>query len=436
MKVGLIGAHGFIGSHVARRFIQAGHEVIGFGRDLDLGRSLIPAVEWQRCDLNTDTDPDIWADRLRGCDVVVNCAGVLQKTSRDDPVAIHGAATCALFDGALKAGIGRIIHVSALGADDDVDTDYSRSKRVADTYLAGLDADWVILKPSLVVARECYGGTAMVRMLAGLPGLVLIPEQANIVFQPVAMDDLTEGILRLTNTDAPSRLTLAVTGPAVQKLADIVQTIREWLGFGPARILAIPGWVMRPAIMAADLLGYLGVETALRSTSFKQTEKPNIADHAPFERATGLTMQPLGGALANDPASRADRRDARLAAPLIALRMLIAFFWIATGVITLAGIATATTADAAIALAAFIGTTATVGLIVATSCLDVVLGIWLITARDLWRPCAAQIVVSFGYLCGLTLLAPEMWADPVGPLLKVLPIIGATIVLAATGARR
>lgn len=436
MKVGLIGAHGFIGSHVARRFIQAGHEVTGFGRDLDLGRRLVPAVAWQYCDLNTDTDPQTWAERLNGCDVLVNCAGVLQKTSRDDPAAIHGAATCALFDGALKAGVGRIIHISALGADDDVDTDYSRSKRVADTYLAGLDANWVILKPSLVVARECYGGTAMVRMLAGLPGLVAIPEQANIVFQPVAMDDLTDGILRLTDANAPSHLTLAVTGPVVQDLTDIVQTIRVWLGFGPARILLVPGWAMQPAILAADVLGYLGVETALRSTSFKQTEKPNTADHIPFEEATGLKMQLIGAALAKDPASRADRRDARLAAPLIALRVLLAFFWVATGIVTLAGITQAAQADAALALTALVGSTATLGAIIATSCLDVLLGVWLIAARDLWRPCVAQILLSLGYIGGLTLLAPEMWADPLGPLLKVLPIIGATLVLAASGARR
>ncbi|WP_461495195.1 SDR family oxidoreductase [Pyruvatibacter sp.] len=436
MKVGLIGAHGFIGSHVARRFVRAGHEVTGFGRDLDLGRRLVPTVEWRPCDLNTDTDPQIWADRLEGCDVLVNCAGVLQKTSRDDPAAIHGAATCALFDGALKAGVRRIIHVSALGADDDVDTEYSRSKRVADKYLAELDTDWIILKPSLVVARECYGGTAMVRMLAGLPGLVVIPEQANIVFQPVAMDDLTDGILRLSDANAPSRLTLAVTGPAIQDLTDIVQTIRAWLGFGPARMLAVPGWAMRPAILAADLLGYLGVETALRSTSFKQTEKPNTADHVPFEEATGLKVQPIGTALAHDPASRADRRDARLAAPLIALRVLLAFFWIATGIVTLAGITHAAQADAALALTALVGSTATLAAIIATSCLDVMLGVWLITARDLWRPCAAQILLSLGYIGGLTLLAPDMWADPLGPLLKVLPIIGATLVLAASGARR
>lgn len=436
MKVGLIGAHGFIGSHVARRLIRAGHEVTGFGRDLDLGRRLVPAVEWRPCDLNTDTDAHIWAERLDGCDMLVNCAGVLQKTSRDDPAAIHGAATCALFDGALKAGVQRIIHISALGADDDVDTDYSRSKRVADTYLAGLDADWIILKPSLVVARECYGGTAMVRLLAGLPGVVAIPEQANIVFQPVAMDDLTNGILRLTDANAPSRLTLAVTGPVVQDLTEIVQTIRAWLGFGPARIVAVPGWAMRPVILAADLLGYLGVETALRSTSFKQTEKPNTADHVPFEEATGLKMQPIGTALADDPASRADRRDARLAAPLIALRVLLAVFWVATGIVTLTGISHAAQADAALALTALVGGTATLGAIIATSFLDILLGIWLITARELWRPCVAQILLSLGYIGGLTLLAPEMWADPLGPLLKVVPIIGATIVLAASGARR
>ena len=436
MKVGLIGAHGFIGSHVARRFVQAGHEVVGFGRDVKLGSRLLPAVDWRHCDLNIDTEPDIWAERLAGCDVLINCAGVLQKTSRDDPMAIHGAATCALFDGALAAGVGRILHISALGADDDVDTEYSRSKRVADRHLETLDADWVILKPSLVVARESYGGTAMIRMLAGLPGLVPVPEQANIVFQPVAMDDLTEGLLRLAAPQAPSRLTLAVTGPEKHTLTDIIHIVRTWLGFGPARIVSVPGWVMQPVIRTADLLGILGVETALRSTSFKQTEKPNIADHQPFADATGLTMRRISDALAADPASSADKRDARLAAPLIFLRSVLALFWIATGIITLASMSSAAGANAAIALSGLVGSSVTLGVIVATSCLDIALGVWLLIARNLLYPCAAQIALSLGYLGGLTILAPEMWMDPLGPLLKVVPVVAATLILASSGARR
>ncbi|MGD1934436.1 MAG: SDR family oxidoreductase [Candidatus Phaeomarinobacter sp.] len=436
MKVGLVGAHGFIGSHVARRFVQAGHEVIGFGRDVDLGSRMVPAGEWRFCDLNTDTEPGIWAERLTGCEVLINCAGVLQKTSRDDPMAIHGAATRAMFDGALQAGVRRILHVSALGADDDVDTEYSQSKRIADRYLETLDTDWVILKPSLVIARESYGGTAMVRMLAGMPGLVPVPEQANIVFQPVAMDDLTEGMLRLSAKDAPSRLTLAVTGPERKSLTDIIQIIRLWLGFAPARIIGIPTWAMQPAIWVADVLGVLGVETALRSTSFKQTEKPNVADHRPFAKATGLTMRAIPDALADNPASSADKRDARLLAPLALLRAMLAFFWIATGIITLASISSAASAMAAMALSSIIGSSAMLGLIVATSCLDVLFGLWLLAARDPLRPCLAQIAFSLGYLGGLTLLAPAMWMDPLGPLLKVLPIVAATIVLASSGARR
>ncbi len=436
MKVGLVGAHGFIGSHVARRFVHAGHEVIGFGRDVALGSRLLPTVEWRYCDLNTDTESGIWAERLAGCDVLVNCAGVLQRTSRDDPAAIHGAATCALFDGALEAGVGRILHISALGADDDVDTEYSRSKRVADRYLESLDTNWVILKPSLVVARESYGGTALIRMLAGLPGLVPVPEQANIVFQPVAMDDLTEGLLRLATPDAASQVTLAVTGPEQKTLSDIIQTIRAWLGFGPARIISVPRWMMQPAIWTADLLGLFGVETALRTTSFKQTEKPNVADHHPFADATGLAIRTISDALAKDPPSSADKRDARLAAPMIFLRVLLALFWIATGIITLVSVSSALDSTAALALTGIVGLSATIALIIATSCLDVALGVWLLVARDLLRPCLAQIAISLGYVGGLTLLAPAMWMDPLGPLLKVVPIVAATVVLASSGARR
>ena len=121
---------------------------------------------------------------------------------------------------------------------------------------------------------------------------------------------------------------------------------------------------------------------------------------------------------------------------MIFLRSVLALFWIATGIITLASMSSAAGANAAIALSGLVGSSVTLGVIVATSCLDILLGVWLLIARNLLYPCAAQIALSLGYLGGLTILAPEMWMDPLGPLLKVVPVVPATLILASSGARR
>ncbi len=436
MRVAVIGAYGFIGSHVARCFLDAGHEVAGFGRDLEVGRRTVPSAEWHYCDLNCDTDTDVWADRLTGCEVVVNCAGVLQRTARDDPSAIHSAATIALFEGARKIGVRRVVHVSALGADEDVETDYSRSKLAADSHLREMDLDWVILRPSLVIARDCFGGTGLMRMLAGLPGIVPLPGGTGLIFQPVGMDDLTAGITRLAEADAPARLVLPVTGPREMSLREIVGAIRNWLGFRPASFVEIPKPLFRPALLVGDLLGFLGAESAMRTTSFRQMEKANIADARPFAEATGIDPAPIETTLARHPATRADRRDARLAAPLVALRVTLAAFWILTGIITIAASPAAHAIPAALALSDVVGEAVTMVAIYFGAIADIVLGGWLLIARNVRAPCLAQIALSLGYLAALTVLDPAMWGDPLGVLLKTIPIMAATLVLASADERR
>lgn len=44
MKCVVAGAYGFIGQAIARALMAAGHEVIGAGRNLALGRRLLPGI--------------------------------------------------------------------------------------------------------------------------------------------------------------------------------------------------------------------------------------------------------------------------------------------------------------------------------------------------------------------------------------------------------
>ena len=59
-----------------------------------------------------------WLPLLEGFDAVVNCVGVLQDGMHDDVQRIQGAATTALFAACERAGINRVVHISAIGASD------------------------------------------------------------------------------------------------------------------------------------------------------------------------------------------------------------------------------------------------------------------------------------------------------------------------------
>ena len=167
MRCLVTGAYGFIGSSVCRALLDEGAEVVGAGRDLALGRRLLPDIEWVHCDFNKDLDPEIWRLRLENIDAVINCAGVLQSTFRDDLDNIHNRSAVALFQAASAAGVKRAIQISAISAEADIETDYSTSKVATDRALNDIDVNYVIVKPSLVLGAGSHGGMSLVRGLAG-----------------------------------------------------------------------------------------------------------------------------------------------------------------------------------------------------------------------------------------------------------------------------
>ena len=109
------------------------------------------------CDFNRDVEVSLWVPRLKDIDAVakdidavVNCVGVLQGSLRDAADRIHTDATIALFEACAAVSVRRIVHVSAVSAEAVVATDYARSKAKADAALGKLDANWLIVKPSLL----------------------------------------------------------------------------------------------------------------------------------------------------------------------------------------------------------------------------------------------------------------------------------------------
>ena len=184
MRILITGANGFIGSHLAAWLAAAGHEIVGSARDARASRRRYPAIVWRQADFRSHVD---W--QLDGIDAVINCVGVLQDGGADSTRAAHVDGARTLFDACEKAQVRRVIHWSAIGADPEAGTAYAQRKYEGDRDLMARRLDFIILNPSLVVARGVYGGTALLRGLAGLPLITPVIESAAR-FQPIHMRDL------------------------------------------------------------------------------------------------------------------------------------------------------------------------------------------------------------------------------------------------------
>jgi hypothetical protein len=150
---------------------------------------------------------------------------------------------------------------------------------------------------------------------------------------------------------------------------------------------------------------------------------------APFAEAVGFTPRRFADAPAAEPAGPQDRWHARLVFPRPVLRIVLGLFWLASGLITAFDPARSD-ASAILDRAGFDGGWALAALWGGVAA-DVALGGLVLIDRHVRLAGAGMIAVTAAYLAVLSLTIPELWLDPLGPLVKTLPIIPAVLVMMA-----
>lgn len=430
MRVLVTGAYGFIGAHIVAALTAAGHEVVCAvrGARVDARFPGLPAIA---CDMARDVRSADWLPRLAGIGAVVNCAGILRERGADSYVAIHQQAPLALFQACVQAGVRRVIQLSALGHADD--GEFIASKHRGDRALMALELDWLVLRPSLVYSvRGSYGGTSLLRALAGLPGLLPLPGRGGQPLQPIAAEDVGAAVVAALARPQVTREVLELVGPDVLGLRDYLLAWRRWLGFGRARTLATPAALVRLACTLGEHLG----RGPLGNTMARMLERGNVGAAGAADRLherLGLRPRPLQRALAEAPSHVQDRWHARLYFALPLLRVAIAVLWIGSGVV---GWLTPPAAVAATAPGSSFAAASLLGLARATASTDLLLGVLCLLR---WRPrlvLALMLAMLLGYTFVIGVAWPMHWLDPFGGLLKNLPLIAALAILLATEERR
>ncbi len=420
MRVLLTGANGFIGRYLLAALLRAGHEVVPAVRDTAAADRLLPAPASLHADFNTDTDPAVWLPRLRGIDAVINCAGILSGRWNQSIEAIHANAPMALFSACEKAGVRRVVQISAISAEEKAGTAYARTKRSADKFLAATSLDWIVVRPSLVYAEGAYGGTALFRALAAMPFAIPVVGAGDQLFQPIHIDDLSQLIVQSLASSSLNRIVVDPVGPDRLSLGEILTDLRRWLGFEEAPLLRIPVPVIRLAARLGDVTG-----GTINTTALKQLLHGNTGDAATFARVTGIAPRRWREALHARPSQTQDRWHARLYFLRPLLRWLVGLTWIASGIIGLLRPIPLenhfAVLDVTLPFTAFRAACAA----------DMAIGAAVI-ARWKYRLMAAiQLGFVAAYTLALTMSAPVLWLDPFGPLLKNFVFAAAVLVLAA-----
>lgn len=425
MRVLVLGGYGLIGLAVSKRLIADGHTVIGLGRSSARGRALLPESDWRQADISKLRNAADWQPLLDQVDAVVNAAGALQDGLKDNVTAIQFTAIKALVEACESLGINTFVQISAPGVSEDSETVFYRTKAKADQMVTSSALDWTILRPGLVIAPQAYGGTSLVRTLAAVPWvqpLIL----AETPVQTVSVDDVAQAVSRAIAGDL-NRKDIDLVEAVPQSLSALVLAVRSWLGFAPPHlVLALPSFVGMAMAKGADLAGWLGWRSALRSTSVSVLERGVTGDASNWEAISGRPPKSLEQTLRDMPSTVQERVYARSMLAFPVLLILLSLFWIVSGVIGLIE------HDRAVSVIQGTMPDTLAHLFVRSgSIIDILVG-----AAMLFRPttrlaCFASILVSIGYLTGAAIFTPELWSDPLGPMIKVFPAIGLALVVAA-----
>jgi uncharacterized protein YbjT (DUF2867 family) len=412
MKIAVIGGTGLIGSAIVAHLRSRGHSVLSLSRSASSTDSRAIKV-----DLSQATSPSYWLPHLSGVEAVVNCAGVLQNSPGESTSMVHHQGVANLFAACEQLQIRRVIHFSAIGVDRETPSAFSQTKLSGDLALMERDLDWIVLRPSVVIGRSAYGASALIRGLAALPLVPVMPGSGPL--QIVLLEDVIRTVEFFLDPASPTRKIVELVGPHRYSFSEVVALIRRWYRWPAAREIRLPPSVSSLAYRAGDMISLLRWRPPVRTTAEREIARGAIGEIEGMQRL-GLHPRSLPDLLASEPASVQERWFA----PMYLLKPLVfvvlSLFWISTAFASLGP-----GWDIGIGLMREGGVegTAAILTVVAGALADLIIGIAIGYRPTSRYGLYAAIGISFAYAIIGTILVPRLWADPLGPMLKIWPII-------------
>lgn len=246
--VTVFGGSGFLGRHLIQQLAHDGAlirvavrrpEFAGFLRPMgDVGQiALVQA--------NVRDDASV-ARAIKGSSEVINLAGILYQQGRQRFDEVHRAAPSRIARAAAAAGVDKLVHISAIGADASANSEYARSKAAGEAALREDFPQATILRPGIMFGPEDdffnkFG--ALARISPALPvffdirqkpkfrfeGLYLMPkiEAGTTRYQPVHVSDVAKAIncvLAVPTVDCGGK-TYELGGPNVYSFRELMELV-------------------------------------------------------------------------------------------------------------------------------------------------------------------------------------------------------------------
>ncbi len=291
----IFGGSGFVGRHTVRALAKAGWRVRAASRRPDLAGHLQPmGGVGQILPVQANLRyPDSVRAAVEGAEAVVNAVGILVPSGRQSFDAVHTEGARAVAKAAREAGVKRLVHISAIGADAKSPARYARSKAAGEEAVLEEFPDAVILRPSIVFGPEDEFFNRFASMMQMSPFLPLVGG-GRTRFQPVFVGDVAAAVAAACEGRAKPGTVYELGGPEVLSFRELLDRTQGYAGRRR--------WYLRMPFWAAKLQALLTspLPNSLRPVTYDQLRMlavDNVVSEAALKE--GRTLAALGMARAH-----------------------------------------------------------------------------------------------------------------------------------------
>ena len=237
-SVCILGGSGFVGQHLVALLARRGFQIRVPVRRREEAKPLIllPGVEVLEADVH---EPATLGRLLAGMDAAINLVGILHETASADGNPdkarrgsfrhAHVALPAKLLQACRTAGVTRLLHMSALGADPASRSAYQRSKAEGEALVRkAADLDVTVFRPSVIFGP----GDSFLSLFADLMKLApIIPlADASARFQPVYVGDVVRAFADALDRPETRGRAYDLCGPKAYTLEQLIRLTARELG--------------------------------------------------------------------------------------------------------------------------------------------------------------------------------------------------------------
>ena len=238
-RVLVLGASGYVGSHLIPRLVERGHQVRAAGRR----RGTLEARGWVGVEtVRADAlDPESLMGPLEGIDIVYYLIHSM-ASGKDFPELDRRAATH-VRDAAARAGVGRFIYLGGLQPREAASLHLDSRRETGEVLWSG-PVPVTEIRAGIVVGPGSAAFEVIRDLVYHLPVMVT-PRWVDSLTQPIALDDLVEYLVRLPETEGSAGGIYDVGGPETLRYRDMLTRFAQVIG---KRLLIVPVPVLTPRL--------------------------------------------------------------------------------------------------------------------------------------------------------------------------------------------